>query len=183
MKKAGFFLFIVSILMLGCEEDHTNEIQNLKDGEYLIKLYNNSGDLLLTRKGSAENLGAVDNHWEIRLLDPSFAMPDSDPLKTFASLTLYGESLTSTPRELSLNEDYSAVLHQRWYSLENDWGYKSIDGSVTITSMEKSKIKGSFEINLTVDVNAQQNPLWGKYIVAKGHFSSTCPYEDIGGCP
>ena len=56
MKKANFYLFLLSILTFGCGEENAYEIQNLNDGEFIIKLYNSNGDLLLTRKGDAENL-------------------------------------------------------------------------------------------------------------------------------
>jgi hypothetical protein len=192
MKRLTKYLLLLSILTLGCGEedgtenvppDATSELQNLKDGEFVIKLYNTNGDLLLTKKGDAENLGTAYDHWEIRLLDPSFGTQDSDPLQTFASLTISGQSGINTPRQLQFNKDNAASFHQRWYSLEDDWGYKSSTGTLVITSVEKLKITGSFEISLEVDVNARQNPLWGEYILAKGYFSSTCPYENAGGCP
>lgn len=172
MKRANYCLLLLSILTFGCGEENDNELQNLNDGEFVIQLYNSNGDLLLSRKGDAENLVTSDNHWEIRLLDPSFGLQNSEPLKTFASLTIFGQSSINTPKELHFNTDNSASFHQRWYSLEDDWGYKSTNGTLKITSSEKSGIKGNFEINLEVDVNAQQNPLWGEHILAKGYFSS-----------
>jgi hypothetical protein len=182
MEKINCYLFLLFMFALGCGDENVNENQSVKDGEYVIKLYNSEGELLLTKKGNAENLGNSD-HWEIRLLDPSFALPNTDPLETFASLTIFTQATINTPLELQFNNDNSASFHQRWYSLEDDWGYRSTEGTLIITSLDKSKIKGSFEINLKVDANAQQNPRWGHHIVAKGYFSSICPYENVGGCP
>jgi hypothetical protein len=182
MKKATFYFFLLSILAFGCGEDNSNRIQNLKDGEFIIKLYNSNGDLLFTRTGDAENLGTGDNHLEIRLLDPSFALPNTNPLETFASLTIFGQSKISAPQELRFNDDNSATFRQRWYSLRDDWGYKSVEGTLDITYFDRLKIKGSFEIHLEVDDKAQQNPRWGHRILAKGYFSSICPYENVGGC-
>lgn len=172
MKKVRYFLFLVLILSFGCSEEKDYENQNLKDGEFVIKLYNSKGDLLLTRKGDAQNLAYTDSNWEIRLMDPLFGLPTSDPLKTFASLTVFGQSPITEPQELQFNNDNSAVLHQRWYSLGDDWGYKSTSGMLTISTIEKSGVKGSFEITLEVDADAQQNPLWGDNLLAKGYFST-----------
>lgn len=183
MKLATYYLLLLFILTVGCGEENDNGIQKIKDGEFVIQLYDSNGDLLLTRKGDAENLLRYDSYWEIRLLDPSFGLPDSEPLKTFASLTIFGQSPINTPKELHFNTDNTASFHQRWYSLEDDWSYKSVDGTLKIISLEKSGIKGYFEITLEVDANAHQNPLWGKYILAKGYFSSICPYKKHGGCP
>jgi hypothetical protein len=183
MKKANFYLLLLSILTFGCGEENASEIQNLKDGEFIIRLYNSNGDLLLTKKGDAQNLVTSDSNWEIRLLDPSFGAQNSDPLETFASLTFFGQSSISTPKEFHFNNDNSAAFHQRWYSLDDDWGYKSIDGRLNITSVGNLQIKGSFEVKLEGDVNAQENPHWGQHILAKGYFSSICAYENVGGCP
>lgn len=183
MKSVSCYLFLLCILKFGCAEENVNKIQNLEDGEFVIELYNNKGDLLLTKEGNAENLGTPGNRWEIRLLDPAFELQNSDPLKTFASLTMFGQSSINIPQELRFNTNNTAYLYQRWYSLEGDWGYKSTNGTLSITSAEKSIVKGSFEISLEADANTQQNPLWGAHILVKGYFSSTCPYQNVGGCP
>ena len=183
MKRVNCYLFLLTILMLACEDVTTDEIQSVKDGEYIIKLYNDNGDLLLTKRGNAENLVADNIYsWEIRFLDPLFGMQNSDPLETFASLTVFGKSSINKPQELFFNNDNIAVLHQQWYSLGDDWGYRSTKGTMNITQIEKFRIKGNFEINLEVDGSAQQNPKWGERIFVKGYFSSVCPYEEYGGC-
>lgn len=183
MKRINYFLLLVFILVLGCSDENATGIQNLKDGEFVIKLYNSNGNLLLSKKGDAENLGAAGSNWEIRLIDRAFGQQNSDPLKTFASLTIFGDVSISDSQELQFNTDNAAYFFERWYSLEDDWGYKSTGGTLRITSTEQSIIKGSFEIELEVDAEfAQQNPLWGERIVAKGYFSSICPGGEYGGC-
>lgn len=183
MKGANFCLFLLTMLALGCGHQEACELESVNEGEFIIRLYNPGGDLLLTKKGNAENFSLSGDHWELRLLDSDFGLENADPLKTFASLTIFGESAVTQPRVLQVNNGNRAVFHQRWYSLEDDWGYKSVNGTVNIASLEGSKVKGSFEINMEADVNALQNPLWGERILAKGHFSSICPYEDLGVCP
>lgn len=182
MKGVSIF-FILVILTFGCENPTAEETPLLKDGEYIIKLYSTDGELLLTRKGTAENLGAVDNYYEIRLLDPFFGLQKSKPLETFASLTIFGQSLPSQPHQSFFNTDNTGVLHQRWYSASDDWGYRSRSGTLKITKVENLKIAGSFQIELIVDGDAEQNPNWGDRILAKGYFVSICPYEDHGVCP
>ena len=183
MKGTNYCLLLLIILAVGCGQENTCELENLNEGEFVIKLYNTSGDLLLTKKGNAENFSLSGDHWELRLLDSDFGLENADPLKTFAFLTIFGEAAVTTPRVLQVNNGNRAVFSQRWYSLEDDWGYKSVNGTVNITSLEGSKVKGSFEINLEVADNAFLNPLWGERILAKGHFSSICPYADLDVCP
>lgn len=175
MKRAKLYLFLLLIFTLGCGEENAYEIQNLKDGEFIVKLYNSKGHLLLTTKGDAENFNTSGNYWEIRFVDPT--------LERFASLTVIGQTPINKPQEFQLDSNNVAIFHQRWYSSQDVWGYKSTNGSLNITSWKESKVKGSFEINLDVDPNAQQNPLWGEHILAKGYFTSICPYEDVGVCP
>ncbi len=183
MKRINYYLFLWAILTFGCGDENAVKIQSPKDGEFIIELYNASGDLLLTKQGNAENLVADNIYsWEIRLLDPIFGMQNSDPLETFASLTFFGKTPMNKLQELNFNDDINAVLFQRWYSLEDDWGYRSTSGTMNITQIEKLKIKGNFQIDLEVDDSAQQNPKWGEHIVVKGYFSSICPYEKYGGC-
>lgn len=183
MKGANCCLFLLTVLALGCGHEEACELENLNEGEFVIKLYNTGGDLLLTKKGIAENFSLSGDHWELRLLDSDFGLENADPLRTFASLTVFGESAVTTPRVLQVNNGNRAVFFQRWYSLEDDWGYKSVDGVVNIVSLEGSKVRGSFEINLETNADAQPNPLWGDRILAKGHFSSRCPYLDLDVCP
>jgi hypothetical protein len=182
MKRAGTFLILLAILAIGCREDGVDEIQSLKDGEFVINLYHSNGSLLLTTKGNAENLSTSGSHWEIRLMDPDFSTPNPDPLETFAHFTIIGQSAIAQPGELSINNDNIAIFHQRWYSITGDWGYRSTSGTLHIQQLEKLRMKGSFEINLEVDQNAQQHPEWGDRILVKGNFSSVCPYQETGGC-
>ena len=175
-------MFLLTVLVFACREENIKKTERLKEGEFLIKLYNSNGDLLLTRNGNAENLGTGGGNWEIRLLDPSFGQQNADPLKTFAFLTVFGQSELKTPESLAFNSDNFASFRQRWYSLQDDWGYESTDGVLNITSIEGTKITGNFEIHLQVGTDAQQNPLWGDHILVKGSFSSICPYESVGAC-
>jgi hypothetical protein len=53
MKGTKYCLLLPIILVVGCGQENTCELENLNEGEFVIKLYNTSGDLLLTKKGSA----------------------------------------------------------------------------------------------------------------------------------
>jgi len=183
MKRKFFYLFLLSILAVSCDEENDCEIENLNEGEFAIKLYNTRGDLLLTKKGNAENFSLSGDHWELRLLDADFGLENSDPLKTFAFFGIFGDHAITATQVLQVEKGNSARFYQRWYSLNDDWGYQSVDGTINITSIEGSKAKGSFEINLEVADYFNANPLWGDRLLAKGHFSSICPYEGSDVCP
>ena len=129
MKRVICYLILLSILIIGCTEENIYEAQDVRDGEFTIKLYNSKGALLFAKKGIAENLVTADNRWEIRLLDPSFGLPDSDPLKTFASLTIFGQSSLNEPKQFEFNKDNLAAFQHPCYSPENNWEKGSLSGT------------------------------------------------------
>jgi hypothetical protein len=170
------------ILLTSCREEDISEGPSLGEGEFILDLFNEQGDLLLTKKGTAENLFTNSERWEIRLLDPQFIEPEHDPLSTFAFLVFIGQNAIDQRTELSLNHDNIASFRQRWYSLTDDWGYQSTSGSMRIEELGELRLVGSFEITLEVAAGALVNTRWGNRIVLKGRFSSTCPYQSTGGC-
>jgi hypothetical protein len=171
-----------TLFFFNCDKDDDELAPSgLESGEFEIKIYNEDGVLLLTKKGDAENLGGTGS-WEIRLLDPMFGTENGDDSQNFASLTFFGQSPLNELQTIELDEDRFAVFHQRWYSLPDDWGYRTLQGTLRISERHELMIKGSFEIRLTTDPSMLANPKWGERIFIKGSFSSICPYESVGGC-
>lgn len=163
-----------------CQEEMPTT-PDVTDGEFVIELYNTDNELLLTKKGNAENLSTSGTYWEIRLMDPQFGQPGGDPLQSFAFLTLIGNSAIRRG-QIALDSDHVARFEQRWYSMPTDWGYLSNRGTVDITEFSNLAVKGSFEVTLTVADHANPHPQWGNEIRVKGYFSSLCPYQETGGC-
>ena len=177
------FGLIGLIVVLSACQDEDVKFPDLDVGNYQLKIFDQHGQKVLTRRGKATGLGT---HSQVIMEDPEFVThAEKDSMDVFASLWLF----TDKVYELTWNngslwhispDEAGAFLIQRQYGSSSDWQYESVSGEIRILESTNNVLKGHFRINMTVtqpDENNpgmmwRANPKWGDSIVVQGYFAS-----------
>ena len=175
MKKLATYSLTLSffLILISCNKEKVQDtIPDPPEGAYEIIAYNANNEEIFTRKGDAQYINLTNYGTQIRLDDPNFVTQAAiNPNDVFASIVLQGKQRINSPAVLSPN-DFNANIHQRWYSLGNDWSYRLQEGSLKITEVAQGKTKGEFSIKLIKTHYA--NPKWGDTIIINGKFYANC---------
>lgn len=177
MPKIWLSLLLISWFTISCDKSETSEIPELAEGEFYLELFNDQDKLLFSKKGNAVVLKLAEDDWQLRFTDKDEDRRALNEISSFAYMVFFKKSIVTGPEEGPFSQNDRIWLADSWYSFGPDaWSYASKEGSMNITEVSNSVVKGSFITQLGVSDQFKANPFWGENITVKAHFAGKCAH-------
>jgi hypothetical protein len=159
-------LFALSLTLLSCSDDDAAIV--LKPDTYRLSILDENGEEVFAGSGSAQFSYYYTGDQHLSLTDPYSVIPIGEDF-TFMGIYL---------RFAEYSTFKSGYLFQRFYSLENDFGFTTETGSIKILRRHRDGLTGLSTMIMTADPEKpalNPHPLWGRKITVNVVFRITTP--------